>query len=100
MIDFMGGLPYISPWSSWCLDVFECESRDSVCFLFGEWVEGGRVVGDFLLTDSASAWKSEPEVMQRKFLVLRSLDADCPLPTYISSGSCTKSSDAFDCVQA
>lgn len=53
MIDFMGGLLCISPWSSWCLDVFECESRDSVCFLFGEWVEGGRVVGDFLLTDSA-----------------------------------------------
>lgn len=54
MIDFMGGLLHISPWSSWCLDVFERESRDSVCFLFGEWVEGGRVVGDFLLTDSES----------------------------------------------
>lgn len=58
MMDFMDGLLHISPWSSWCLDVFECESRDSVCFLFervGGGREGGRAVGGFLLADSESA---------------------------------------------
>lgn len=46
-------------------------------------------------------WKSEPEVMAEEVSSVKwSLDADWLLPTYISSGSCTKSSDAFDCVQA
>lgn len=45
-------------------------------------------------------WKSEPEVMAEEVSGVRSWDAGCPSPSYLFSGSWTRSCDILGCVHA
>lgn len=100
MNNFTDWLLHIFPWSTWCLEVLECESGDFVCFLDGGgWVEEGLwEVSSSLIVKVL--WKSEPKVMAKEVSGVRSLDVGCPSPSYLVPDSCTRSCDVLGCTYA
>lgn len=91
---------YISPLEalgalmSWSVKV----EIPSVSWLDG-WVEDGLwEVSSPLIVKVL--WKSEPEVMAEEVSGVRSLDAGCPSPSYLSPGSWTRSCDVLGCAHA
>lgn len=61
MMDLTAWWLHLSPWSSWCLDVLECESGDSISWQGPCW-EGELWEGPCSVI-AEQLWKPEPELM-------------------------------------
>lgn len=87
MIDFTDWLLHLSPWSSWCLDVLECESGDSVSWQGP--VQGGGLWEVLSTLIVKVLWKSEPEVMAEEVSGVRSsIRCELSFPESVSLSSC------------